>query len=137
MRAKKTQENKKKRTFRWWNILVVGLALFFCVRLGLQIKEYHDLQEEAAYYEQVLAETEAAYQEQLDKQELLYNDSYLERMARERLGMVKEGETVISTVKTKIPETETDTDTDNAADKEEEDGQDKQDKVSSGDAAKE
>lgn len=137
MRAKKTQENKKKRTFRWWNILVVGLALFFCVRLGLQIKEYHDLQDEAAYYEQVLAETEAAYQEQLDKQELLYNDSYLERMARERLGMVKEGETVISTVKTEIPETETDTDTDNDADKEEEDGQDKQDKVSSDAAAKE
>lgn len=133
MRAKKTQENKKKKTFRWWNILVVGLALFFCVRLGLQIKEYHDLQDEAAHYEQVLAETKAAYQEQLDKQELLYNDSYLERMARERLGMVKEGETVISTVKTEVPETEIDID----ADKGKEDGQDKQDKDSSDEAAKE
>lgn len=133
MRAKKTQENKKKRTFRWWNILVIGLVLFFCVRLGLQIKEYYDLQDEAAHYEQVLAETKAAYQEQLDKQELLYNDSYLERMARERLGMVKEGETVISTVKTEVPETETDID----ADKGKEDGQDKQDKDSSDEAAKE
>ena len=89
--------------------------------------------DEAAHYEQVLAETKAAYQEQLDKQELLYNDSYLERMARERLGMVKEGETVISTVKTEVPETETDID----SDKGKEDGQDKQDKDSSDEAAKE
>ena len=71
MRAKKTQTTKRKRSFRWWNILVVGLALFFCVRLGMQVKQYHDLQEEKAYYQEVLAETEAAYQEQLDKQELL------------------------------------------------------------------
>lgn len=103
-KAKKTQENKKRKSFRWWNLLVVGLALFLCVRLGMQIAEYYELQDEAAYYEQVLADTEEAYQEQLDKQELLYNDAYLERMARERLGMVKAGETVISTVNTDLPE---------------------------------
>ena len=116
MRAKKTQTTKRKRSFRWWNILVVGLALFFCVRLGMQVKQYHDLQEEKAYYQEVLAETEAAYQEQLDKQELLYNDSYLERMARERLGMVKDGETVISTVETDLPESDGDESQDNEKD---------------------
>ena len=116
MRAKKTQTTKRKRSFRWWNILVVGLALFFCVRLGMQVKQYHDLQEEKAYYQEVLAETEAAQQEQLDKQELLYNDSYLERMARERLGMVKDGETVISTVETDLPESDGDESQDNEKD---------------------
>ena len=116
MRTKKTQTTKRKRSFRWWNILVVGLALFFCVRLGMQVKQYHDLQEEKAYYQEVLAETEAAYQEQLDKQELLYNDSYLERMARERLGMVKDGETVISTVETDLPESDGDESQDNEKD---------------------
>ena len=116
MRAKKTQTTKRKRSFRWLNILVVGLALFFCVRLGMQVKQYHDLQEEKAYYQEVLAETEAAYQEQLDKQELLYNDSYLERMARERLGMVKDGETVISTVETDLPESDGDESQDNEKD---------------------
>ena len=116
MRAKKTQTTKRKRSFRWWNILVVGLALFFCVRLGMQVKQYHDLQEEKAYYQEVLAETEAAYQEQLDKQELLYNDSYLERMASERLGMVKDGETVISTVETDLPESDGDESQDNEKD---------------------
>ena len=107
MKADKKQQNvdqtqpiKKKKRFRWWNILLIAAALFFCVRLGLQVKEYFALQEEAEYYREVLSQTESAYQEQLEKEDLLYNDSYLERVAREKLGMVKEGETVVSTIKT-------------------------------------
>ena len=120
-------QTKKKKKFRWWNILLVAAALFFCVRLGMQVNEYFALQEEAEYYREVLSETEDAYQEQLEKEELLNNESYLERVAREKLGMVKEGETVVSTTKTEQTQTDAEDQTDEE-DKEDKDSSDKSDK---------
>lgn len=100
----KAAVDKKKKTFRWRKLLIVGLALFFCARLGGQINQYFELKAEAEYYQEQLALAEAEYQTQLDKQELYYNEAYLERVARERLGMVKQGESVVSILKTEVPE---------------------------------
>ncbi len=106
--SKKADTTKKKKIFRWRNLLFLVLIFFFCFRLGSQVVQYYDLKEEAEHYREQLNIAEAEYQKQLDKQELLYNESYLERMARERLGMVKAGESVVSIMDIDIPETEDD-----------------------------
>ena len=95
------KNNKKK--FRWVNLLMFALAIFFVTRIGGQIHEYSGLIEEKKYYEQQLELVEAAYEEQLAEEELLNNDAYIERLAREKLGMVKAGESVVSVVDTDQP----------------------------------
>ena len=93
---RETKPKQKKKSLRWISLLILGLALFFVIRLGNQIVEYNELKEELAYYQSELAVAEEQYNEQLAQQELLNNDAYIERLAREKLGMVKEGESVIS-----------------------------------------
>lgn len=96
------QKDIRKKSFRWLNMLAVLIVLFFCLRMGGQVKQYFALQSEVDYYHEQLALTEVEYSEQVQKQELLYNDAYLERMAREKLGMVKEGEEVVAIMKMDI-----------------------------------
>jgi cell division protein DivIC len=103
--SNKDRSAKKRKVLRWRNLLVLFLVFFFCFRLGTQVKQYFELEQEAEYYRAQLAVAEEEYQQQLEKQELLYNESYLERMARERLGMVKEGESVVSIMKIESTDT--------------------------------
>lgn len=102
--SNKPQTRAQRRSFRWLNLLAILVVFFFCLRIGGQIREYNDLQGQVAYYQDQLALAEAEYDEQLKKMDLLNNDSYIERMARERLGMVKEGEEVVSIVKIDLPD---------------------------------
>jgi len=78
--------------------MLIAFALFFVVRMVGQVAERGALLEEIEYYEDQLAAAEADYEEQISLQELMHNDSYIERVAREKLGMVKVGETVVSMV---------------------------------------
>ena len=50
-----------------------------------------------------LAEAQAVYDDKMATIELLDNPAYLERVARENLGMVKQGETIVSVVRSEIP----------------------------------
>jgi cell division protein FtsB len=104
MSKKTTNTRTRKRSFRWLNLLAVFLVLFFCLRIGGQVKEYLALQNQVAYYQGQLEKAQAEYDEQLEKKDLLYNDAYIERLAREKLGMVKEGEEVVSIVKINLPD---------------------------------
>jgi len=104
MTNKSKRRGKIKKSFRWLNLLALVVVFFFCLRIGGQIKQYVELQREADYYQEQLEIAQADYDIQLAKKDLLNNDAYLERMAREKLGMVKDGEEVVSIVDVKLPE---------------------------------
>lgn len=89
---------KKKRSFRWMKVLLLLVTLVFAMRLGDKILHYISLQEQAEAYRDQLNVAQAEYEQRLEIVELLDNQAYLERVAREKLGMVKEGETIVSLV---------------------------------------
>ncbi len=97
MNAKTT--NKKRKRFSWFRLLGVLVAVLLLVKLCQQYQSYLSMLDQLEQYEEELALAESEYQAVLDKKELLYNDSYVERLARENLGMVKPGEIRVSTVK--------------------------------------
>ena len=78
------------------NTLFVVIAFFIVFQLFGQYNRLLDMQEEIAYYSQRLEVAQSEYDQLLETRELLNNDSYIERMARENLGMVKQGETLVS-----------------------------------------
>jgi len=100
-------KRRKIKSFRWLNLLAVFIVFFFCLRIGGQIKQYIELQRQVDYYQEQLEMVQADYAAQLARKDLLNNTAYLERMARERLGMVKEGEEVVSIVDIELPEDDT------------------------------
>ena len=91
---------RKKRSFRWTALVVVAAVLLCVIQMAARIDRLIDMKNQVAYYEVQLAEAQAVYEDKQDTIELLDNPSYLERVARENLGMVKAGETIVSVVKT-------------------------------------
>lgn len=110
-------KNPKKKSFRWLNLLAVFIMFFFCLRIGGQVKQYFALQKDVDYYQEQLDSAEADYTAQLSKEDLLNNDAYLERLAREKLGMVKEGEEVVSVLNVNLPDVLTTSDGGNSTSK--------------------
>lgn len=97
----------KRRKISFMKIGVIFCLGFCCLQFGKQFVQYQQIQAEVAYFEQVK-------QDKLDKQKeleetkaLLDDPSYIERVAREHLGFVYEGETLVlpgETVDDDIPE---------------------------------
>ena len=102
MRAESAVGEKKKgkKKLRWTKLLLILAVCFFLVQLYGTIDRYLTLEDEIGYYQEQLAQAEAAYEERLATIELLDDEAYIERLARENLGMVKQGETVVSAVRT-------------------------------------
>lgn len=89
--------NKHKHNSLFFiNTLFIVIAFFIVFQLYGQYDRLLDMQDEIAVYTQRLEVAEAEYQQLLETRELLNNDSYIERLARENLGMVKQGETLVS-----------------------------------------
>ncbi|MEG1661639.1 MAG: septum formation initiator family protein, partial [Clostridiales bacterium] len=91
---------KRKRRFSWFRLLGLIVTVLFIVQLYGEYGIYLRLKEEEAHYREELTIAQADYQAVIDKQKLLNNDSYVERVARDNLGMVKPGEIRVTTVKT-------------------------------------
>ena len=89
---------KRKKKIHWFHLLFVIAAILGLARIGGQIKTCLELQDQAAALRVELAEAQNTYERKLAQVELLNDDAYIARMARERLGMVYEGETVVMTV---------------------------------------
>ena len=106
--ASETVSPKRRRRFSWIRLLGVVIAVLIVVQMISEYSTYNQLKNEVEHYQQQLALAEAEYQEVVEKQELLNNDSYVERLARDNLGMVKEGEVRVTLVKSS-----TDSDSDN------------------------
>jgi cell division protein FtsB len=93
-----------KKSFRWLNVLVFVIVLFFCVNLGIQMQQFITMQQELNYQQEQLAFIEAEYEAHATNQEMFFEDAYIEQMARERLGMVKEGEESVSVLEVEVIE---------------------------------
>ncbi|MDO4582123.1 MAG: septum formation initiator family protein [Bacillota bacterium] len=91
---------RRKKTPRWLTALTLAAVLFVVVQFTGQYLRYQELRKEADFYRDQLQQAESEYQYLLEQKELYYNDAFIERVARENLGMVKQGETVVSTVST-------------------------------------
>lgn len=90
--------HRKKKSFRWMTLLILIAVLLGGIRIGGQFKRLHVLQAQALALEEELSQAQAEYDKKQGTIELLNDDAYIERLARERLGMVKEGETVVMLV---------------------------------------
>lgn len=91
-----SQTPKLRKRFCWFKLLLICLALFVLVKLGQQYQRYQLIQAEVSEYRQRLEIAQSEYDDLQEQVRLLYRDSYLEQLARSSLGMVKEGEVVVS-----------------------------------------
>lgn len=86
----------RKRKKRWGMIAFVVIAFFVAFYFGERYIQYKHMQAELVSYEQELAQTEQRYADLEKQKQLLYDESYLETLARANLGMVRNGETLVS-----------------------------------------
>ncbi|MEG1500568.1 MAG: septum formation initiator family protein [Clostridiales bacterium] len=96
----KRQKKKKKNTilFRITPVTMVLFILVASLVLGRFVQEYgryRDLQSQAVACQHGLEETQQKKKNLEAEKNLYFNPSFMERMARENLGMIKNGETLI------------------------------------------
>ena len=82
--------------FRWFKILIYFVAAFAIIQICQQWYSYNSLLKEVDAQREQLVNAQAEYDELLKEKQLLTNDSYIEMIAREKLGMVKLGEVLVS-----------------------------------------
>jgi cell division protein FtsL len=83
-------------------IKINPLKLIICFFIGYMVFSYgqvyfqiRELDEKIASYEKIKEELLIENDELQDEYAKLHNDTFIEKMAREKLGMVKPGETII------------------------------------------
>ncbi|NLK69239.1 MAG: septum formation initiator family protein [Clostridiaceae bacterium] len=83
---------KKKK----WNIIMLflmsGLIVYFVVTYFKQQDEILMIQTQIKALEHRISKEEAIQDELLEQQTIIETDEFVEKIAREKLGMVKEGE---------------------------------------------
>ncbi len=100
--SKKTEEKKKsaekdekRRKFRFGTVLILIAFVFVAVKFSQQYQRIDAMRQEAESYQakyDSLVEEQAKLKEEKD---LLNDPTYIERIAREKLGLVKEGEVLV------------------------------------------
>lgn len=86
---------RKQKHFRWTALVILLIVAACLIRIGSQVKQYFGLQQQALALEAELDLVQEEYDAKQGQIELLNDRAYIERLARERLGMVKAGETVV------------------------------------------
>lgn len=86
---------KRRKRLRLPVVFVIVICALFGIRFYQEFRLYQEMKVEVAYYQTQVAEAEAEYEYLLELKSYHFNDAYLERLARENLGMIKEGETLI------------------------------------------
>ncbi len=96
IRGETTGTNRKSATsFRWVKILLVVIVALCLVHVVSRVNQIFIMKAEAAELETQLAAVAAELSDKEQQIELLNNDTYIERLARENLGMVRVGEKVV------------------------------------------
>lgn len=90
-------KTKKKNLFSRHGILIVGILMigYFFYALGLPMIKTHNLEKEIATVEAEMRIIEKKNKELRQQIEFQKTDTYVERVAREKLGYVKPGEVLI------------------------------------------
>lgn len=76
-------------------LLIIVLLLYFAVALGFQLKKVWAMQESLADMENHMLELRGKNEFLWERLNLLESDGYIETKARDRLGLIKPGETRI------------------------------------------
>ncbi|ACX53142.1 Septum formation initiator [Ammonifex degensii KC4] len=95
---KPTAKKAKKRRFNYGRLptlLFVIFLVYLLVVTGGQIRQLRVMEQSLARAEQELNTLKERNNELWEKIKLLQSDSYLEQLARQRLGMIKAGETPV------------------------------------------
>ncbi len=96
-------KRRKQRTFRLSRsklpLLVVGLLLFYVAfSLGSRFDSLYSMQRDLQAIQTEVQELRKINEELKTQLQLLQSDAYIEQVARDKLGLVKPGETRIVTV---------------------------------------
>ena len=99
--SKKKRKTKRNRKIEYNSLGMLAIALVVLVLLGGLMHESRNLRERLAVYDAKAAtieqeiENEQARTEDIDKlKEYMQTDEYVEEIAREKLGLAKDNETV-------------------------------------------
>ena len=80
------------RQIKWFRIAIIIIMVISCWHLGKQQMLKNDLAEDITQAQQRLDEVKAHNEALKAENEKLMDDSYIEKLARENLGMTKQGE---------------------------------------------
>ena len=96
-----SKKRKKKRKVRYNSLGMLAIALVVLVLLGGLMLKSNDLQERLTGYDAKAATLEQQIEDEQNRTEEIYKlkkymetDEYAEEVAREKLGLVKDNETV-------------------------------------------
>ena len=104
MRNNITKRMAKGRKLHWGRLILIAVLLVSAWKMYGRIEQYLDLKHEVALCQAALDVVQAEYDSKVETIELLSDDAYIERLARENLGMVIKGETPVSSVKVNLSE---------------------------------
>lgn len=85
---------KKKKLNIFILVLLSGLVVYFVVTFVRQQEEISTIQAEMRALQHKIAQEEETHEELLDQKSIIETDEFIEKIAREKLGMVKEGERI-------------------------------------------
>ncbi len=83
---------KKHKKCHWFSLILCGLILYFSFSLISQQTRLHQIKAEQANAEARLAAARSEHEALLQERENLHRPEYIEKIAREELGMAREGE---------------------------------------------
>lgn len=79
-------------------LILVVFFLYLVISFGLQINKLYAMQHELLQIQKQMADLEDKNAKLREQLELVQSDAYIEQMAREKLGLVKQGESRIISV---------------------------------------
>ncbi|WP_297569297.1 cell division protein FtsL [uncultured Anaerovibrio sp.] len=85
-------EKKQRRQINWFVIIMIIMFLLAAFKLGEQAITYRDLSQERIKAEERLKSAQEENDRLNQEKEQLNDPEYIEKLAREELGMTKNGE---------------------------------------------
>ncbi|BBB91251.1 MAG TPA: septum formation initiator family protein [Methylomusa anaerophila] len=86
------QKNRKRARFSWFRFFLLVLTAYFLYAAGNQQLELFRIRQEAKIMSERLQEVTRENQALAGEKEKLNQAAYIEKLAREQLGLVKPGE---------------------------------------------
>lgn len=82
----------KRYKFKWFNLALLLLSVYFCYLVTDRYLELSSIRQETSAVSQQLNQAQIANQQLQAERDRLLAPSYIEKLAREQLGLVKPGE---------------------------------------------
>jgi cell division protein FtsL len=86
------QRRKKTKQFSWFRLCILIMAGYFCYMIIVQQTELYKIRRETETVNTRMAEAAGVNQSLNAEKEKLSTAEYIEKVAREQLGLVKPGE---------------------------------------------